>query len=105
MKEGLGLAAKLNLRGVGNVEPAAVVTNVGANVPRCSRCLNGGVAADDKNRRSGQGVAQRGSAVFCTCQGLREGDVVRSTVMVDVICAEDRAGELLQEISLFVGDP
>ena len=37
-------------------------------------------------------------------EGLGEGDVVRGAVVIDVVGAEDGAGELLQEVGLFVGD-
>ena len=41
---------------------------------------------------------------FCAGERLGEGDVVRSAVVVDVVGAEDRAGELLEEVGLFVGE-
>ena len=48
----------------------------------------------------------RSEAVRSVCAGERlgEGDVVRGAVVVDVVGAEHRAGELLQQVGLFVGD-
>ena len=40
----------------------------------------------------------------CAGERLGEGDVVGRAVVVDVVGAEDRAGELLQEVGLFVGE-
>ena len=37
-------------------------------------------------------------------EGLREGYVVGGAVVVDVVGAEDGAGELLQQVGLFVGE-
>jgi hypothetical protein len=95
VKEGFRLAAELDLGGVGDVEAAAVVPDVGADVPRGAGRLNRWVAADDEDRGRGQGIAQRRSAVFRAGECLGEGDVVCSAMVVDVICAENGAGELL----------
>ena len=63
LQEGLGLAAQLDLLGVGDVERGAVEADVGAEVPGGERGLVGGIAADEQDGCGGQGVAQRGGAV------------------------------------------
>ena len=63
LDEGFGLAAELDLCGVGDVEAGAVVADVGADVPRSGGCLDGGVAAEDQDGGGGEGVAQGGGAV------------------------------------------
>jgi hypothetical protein len=49
VEERLGLSAKLDLFGVGDVEAGAVEAHIGAQVPRGSGGLVGGVAADDED--------------------------------------------------------
>ncbi len=104
VREGFGLAAELDLCGVGDVDAAAIVADVGADVPRSGGGLDGGVAAENHDGRGGEGIAQGGRAVRLAGEGLREGDVVGGAVVVDVVGAENRARELLEEVGLFVGD-
>ena len=66
VEEALRLTAELDLGGVRDVEAGAIVANVGANVPRGAGSLDRRVAADDQNRRRGQGVSERcGAAGSC----------------------------------------
>ncbi len=67
VEEGFGLAAELDLGGVGDVELCAVEADVGAEVPGGERGLVGGVAADEQDGFGGEGVAQGGGAVWCAC--------------------------------------
>ncbi len=80
-----------------------MIANIGADIPRRARSLIRRIAADKKNCRSGERIAQRCGAVCMSGERLGEGDVVRRTVMIDVVGAENGAGELLQQVRLFVG--
>src|SRR5262249_13712722 len=104
LKESFGLAAELDLFCVCDVEARLMEANVGAEVPGGAWGLAGGVAADDEDRGVVLRVAQGGGAVGLTGECLREGDVVGSAVVVDVVGAEYGAGELLEEVGLFVGE-
>ena len=50
------------------------------------------------------GIAQRRGAAGLAGQRLSEGDIVRGAVVVDVVRAQHRARELLQQVVLFVGE-
>ena len=104
VEECLCLTAELDLFGVGDVEPGAIEADVGAQVPGSAGGLICGIAAYKEDGWGGLGIAQGGGAAFGSGEGLGEGYVVCCAMVVDVVGAEDRAGELLEEVGLFVGD-
>ena len=112
MEEGLGLAAQLDLGGVGDEEPGAVEANIGAQVPGSRGRLVCGIAADQENVFRGERVPERGGAVVFLlktwlrrgAERLRKGGVVRGAVVIDIVGLEDGTRELLEEVSLFVSE-
>jgi hypothetical protein len=108
MHEGFGLAAELDLFVVGDVDAGVVVADVGADVPGGERCLVGGVAPDEEDGGGVLDAVLRGEAGFA-CGGQRalesggQRDEVGRAVVVDVVGADDGAGELLEEVVFLVG--
>ena len=100
---GLGLALELDGFGIRDVEAGLVQAHVRAQLPGQQGMLFGGIAADEKNGRSGGDVAQAGGLAVVAGEGAGKGGEVGGALVVDVVGLENRACEFLQEIVLFVG--
>ena len=93
---------------IGDVKASLVEANVGADVPGGERGLVRGIAAYEEDGGGVLDAVLRGEAGLA-CGGERalercgEGDEVGRAVVVDVVGADHRAGELLEEVVLLVG--
>ena len=65
--------------------------------------LFGWIAADEQDRGNRGDVAQAGRLFFVACERAREGRIVRSAVVVDVVGPKNRPSEFLKQVVLFVG--
>ena len=65
--------------------------------------LFGGIAADEQDAPARGDVAQAGGFARMAGEGAGKGRVVGGALVVDVVGAEHRARELLQQVVLFVG--
>ncbi len=101
----MALAWRSSLMGsdVGDVEAGAIEAHVGAQLPGEERMLVGGIAADEKDGAGGSDVAQAGGFAGVAGEGAGEGRVVGGALVIDVVGAENRAREFLQQVILFVG--
>ncbi len=61
------------------------------------------IAANQQHSLRRQRVAQRSRALAISRQRLRKRNIVRSPVVVDIVGRQYRPRELLQQVSLFIG--
>ncbi|MEI9979434.1 MAG: hypothetical protein WDN23_10610 [Edaphobacter sp.] len=64
VREGLGLAPQFDLRRIRNIQTAAIIADVCAEVPRGGRCLNGRIAAENHDGRSSEGLSRSDAVWF-----------------------------------------
>ena len=63
------------------------------------------IIAQQQDRRCADEIAQGSLASGVALEGSGEGRVIRRAVMIDIVGAEHRAREFLQQVIFFVGRP
>ena len=86
-----------------HIQVRLVQAHAGANLPRQARMLLGGIAAQQQNRFRSSKIPQGSFGLSPESRSKRR--IIRRAVVVDIVGAQNRAREFLQQVGLFVRVP
>src|SRR5271165_6579624 len=93
---------QLDRRRIYDVQPAAMQSDVGTDLPCQQGMLFGGIIADQQNGRRVLYVAHGRRCVRFSCKRRGKGREVGGAVVIDVVGAQHQPRKLLQQVVLFV---